>query len=140
MPRRRRILLGLAIAIPCLLVASYFLLHPPPPFKFLQNAKLRYVSVNVEEGKRLSDTSYFVNGDPKTISRIAGTECLGWIRSVSPQLDSVEFTHGDRRLTIVGWNFGTTSEPMTHVLYERPAGFVDELRSPAYRVASWLPW
>ncbi len=44
-------------------------------------------------------------------------------------MDSVEFTLGAERLTIVGYDFGETGRPVTHVLTERPARSIDFVRA-----------
>jgi len=121
------------------ILASPFLApDPPQPFKFLESARIRYVAVIEESGSPVCTVSYMLDGAQSAVDREAAPELTGWTRSKSP-MESIDYTSGDQKLTIVGWNFGTGRVPMTHVLFERPATPRDIVRSWAYRVQTWLP-
>jgi len=126
--RKKRWLLGLGIAFLGVCGVTWKLTEPEPPrFRFLVGAERRYIRA-VRRPEPVFTTSYFVQGSQEEVLRRAAPEVRGWNRSVS-QMDSVEFALGQETLTIVGYDFGETGRPVTHVLTERPARSIDFVRA-----------
>jgi len=129
--RRKRWLIGLAIAFLALCGAVWKLTEPEPPrFKFLIGAELRYIRA-LRTPEPVCTTSYYVRGSQADVLKRAAPEVVGWSRTNMEMLESVQFDKGEERLTIVGFDFGEGGAPVTHVLVERPAKPIDFMRAIA---------
>lgn len=108
---------------------------PPLPFDTPAPTRLRYVQVN--DG--VCTTSWMLKCPQTVVDRAAAEGLARWSRSEEQDgLDSIVYAQADEELTIVGWNFGSTAQPETHVLYDRPATGMDFVDSIVYRVRGWL--
>ena len=137
--RRRWLLTGFALAFLATCVGTWIWSSPPEtPYAFLKGAELRYIRVNSESGWVVCTTSYFVDGTFQAIQERAANELHGWSQTPS-MMDSIELSQGSRRVTVVGYEFGTSARPQTHVLVERPAVASDYPRSWISTVQGLFP-
>lgn len=138
-PRRKRWIFGSAALLAVVLFFPFLVPDPRPPCRFLEKARLRYIQTGTDDGDRVAYASYMVAGDFASVFRAAKAELQGWSIQVPKLSDSLEFHKGKEVITIVKWNFGDEKTPLTHVLYDHPARWIDEIRAPIHKVKSWLP-
>lgn len=126
--KKRKWLVALGLIAFALCVATWKLTEPlPPRFAFLIGAEQRYIRA-LRTPEPVCTISYYVKGSAKDVRRRAEPEVEGWKRS-SSSMDSMEYEKGAERLVIVGYDFGETGKPITHVLVERPATPGDFVRA-----------
>lgn len=137
MTSKRKLALAIGGSAGLFAVLTIIVARPgPPQFRFLEGAEFRYSTVSTEAGRSTCNESYFVNGLQAEVLTTVARELDRGIPQ--PELIAWEFGQGSTTVTVVDHNFGSTANPLTHVLIKRPARPGDIPRSWMSRMQSWF--